>query len=448
VSASTGRPGRGRPFRVVVAAGVGLAVAVSFLPATPAAAAPPCPCTIWAGSATPTVPSDSDTSAVEVGLKFSSDVAGQVTGVRFYKGPGNTGTHVGRLWSASGQSLATVTFSGETATGWQQASFASPVTIAANTTYVVSYYAPNGRYAADTGYFAGQGVDNAPLHALRDGADGANGVYRYGVGGGFPTDTWQSANYWVDVVFDTTGPDTAPPTVTGTTPTANATGVAVGTTVTATLNEPIQTGTVALTLAAGATAVPGTTTYDAGSRTVTFTPSAALAASTAHTATVSGARDVAGNTMAPFSWSFTTGTTTPPSGCPCTIWTTTAAPAVVTVSDNSAVELGVRFRTNVAGYITGLRFYKGPSNTGTHTGSLWTNTGTRLGSVTFTGESASGWQAATLGAPVAVAANTTYVASYHTTSGFYSATNNGLGSAVTRGPLTALANGTDGGNGV
>jgi hypothetical protein len=171
---------------------------------TTAAATPPpsgCPCTIWAATATPDVPSDSDTSAVEIGVKFRSDVAGQVTGVRFYKGAGNTGTHIGHLWTATGQLLGTVTFTGESASGWQQATFATPVTIAANTTYIVSYYAPNGRYAGDVGYFATSGVDRGPLHALRDGADGPNGVYRYGTGGGFPSDTWQSANYWVDLTF-------------------------------------------------------------------------------------------------------------------------------------------------------------------------------------------------------------------------------------------------------
>ena len=55
---------------------------------------------------------------------------------------------------------------------------------------MVSYYAPNGHYAGDTNYFAAQGVDNAPLHALRDGVDGVNGVYRYGAG--FPTLSWLS----------------------------------------------------------------------------------------------------------------------------------------------------------------------------------------------------------------------------------------------------------------
>ena len=94
----------------------------------------------------------------------------------------------------------------------------SPVTIAANTTYVASYYAPSGHYAGDDNYFATAGVDNAPLHALGNGVDGGNGVYRYGTGGGFPTSTFQSSNYWVDVVFQPSAGDTTAPTVSATTP--------------------------------------------------------------------------------------------------------------------------------------------------------------------------------------------------------------------------------------
>jgi len=54
-------------------------------------------------------------------------------------------------------------------------------------------------YAASNGYFL-SGVDNTPLHALQDGVDGASGVYRYG-GVAFPNSTFNSNNYWVDVVF-------------------------------------------------------------------------------------------------------------------------------------------------------------------------------------------------------------------------------------------------------
>jgi hypothetical protein len=171
--------------------------------AVPVTVAPrACPCTIWDTAATPSTPADTDTAAVEVGAKFRSEAAGSVTGVRFYKGPGNTGTHVGHLWTAAGALLATVTFSGESASGWQQATFASPVPISAGTTYVISYFAPNGHYAADAGYFAVAGHDSAPLHALASGVDGLNGVYRYGASGsGVPNSSWQSANYWVDLLF-------------------------------------------------------------------------------------------------------------------------------------------------------------------------------------------------------------------------------------------------------
>jgi hypothetical protein len=124
-----------------------------------------------------------------------------VTGVRFYKGAGNSGTHVGNLWSSSGTLLATATFSGESASGWQQVSFSAPVTIAANTTYVVSYFAPNGHYAVDNNFFSTAGFDNGALHALANGTAGGNGVYQYGSSPAFPSGSYAASNYWVDVVF-------------------------------------------------------------------------------------------------------------------------------------------------------------------------------------------------------------------------------------------------------
>ena len=155
---------------------------------------------IWTPTSVPAVPSVSDNASVELGLKFRSDVAGFVTGVRFYKGSRNSGTHVGSLWSNTGGRLASVTFTGESNSGWQQALFSTPVSILANTTYVVSYFAPKGRNAANIGYFTAD-VVNGPLRALKDGGDGANSVYLYGANGGFPNATFQSSNYWVDVVF-------------------------------------------------------------------------------------------------------------------------------------------------------------------------------------------------------------------------------------------------------
>jgi hypothetical protein len=154
---------------------------------------------IWNANTVPGTVTDSDPNSIEVGLKFRSDVAGNVTGVRFYKGPSNTGTHVGHLWSSNGSSLATVTFGSETSTGWQQANFSKPVAIQANTTYIISYFCPKGHYSTDVNYFK-SAVSNGVLHALQNGTDGPNGVYVYG-SGSFPNQSWNASNYWVDVVF-------------------------------------------------------------------------------------------------------------------------------------------------------------------------------------------------------------------------------------------------------
>lgn len=157
------------------------------------------PVSIWKPSTVPATVTVADANAVELGMKFQSDVAGQITGVRFYKGPYNRGTHQGHLWTSSGKLLGTVTFQNETSSGWQQANFASPISIQPGTTYVISYYAPAGEYSANT-YFFKSAVNAAPLHALQDGTNGGNGVYRYGASG-FPNQSYHSNNYWVDVVF-------------------------------------------------------------------------------------------------------------------------------------------------------------------------------------------------------------------------------------------------------
>ena len=120
-----------------------------------------------------------------------------VTGVRFYKGTRNTGTHVGALWTSTGTKLASVNFSGETASGWQQANFSSPVNITANTTYVISYTAPYGAHAHDQ-YYSWGNLNAASLHV----AGSAPGVYTYGSGVLFPTSTYNNSNYWVDVIFN------------------------------------------------------------------------------------------------------------------------------------------------------------------------------------------------------------------------------------------------------
>jgi len=159
-----------------------------------------CPCSLWSNSVVPGTASANDPSSVELGVRFTSDVPGFITGLRFYKGSANTGTHIGNLWTNSGTLLATATFTNETASGWQQVTFSSPVAIAANTAYVASYHTDAGGYSADYSYFA-SAFDNAPLHAVQDGVNGPNGIYLYG-SSAFPTGTYLSTNYYVDVVFN------------------------------------------------------------------------------------------------------------------------------------------------------------------------------------------------------------------------------------------------------
>jgi len=167
------------------------------------------PTSIWIAADSPQS-FDTDSSPLELGVKFRPLVNGQVTGVKFYKGSGNTGTHVGTLWSAGGSNLASVTFSGETSSGWQQATFSTPVSVTAGTTYVVSYSAPNGHISYTPNYFATNGITSQYLTAMATGVDGGNGVFA-DPAGNFPSTTFNSTNYWVDATF-TPNPAASGPT--------------------------------------------------------------------------------------------------------------------------------------------------------------------------------------------------------------------------------------------
>jgi len=148
------------------------------------------------GVEVPGTASAADATAVELGVAFTPAVAGSVTAIRFYKGAGNGGTHTGNLWSAAGVNLATVTFANETASGWQTAQLATPVTLAAGATYTVSYFAPQGRYSVTPRYFAAAKTSGSLTAAAT-----VNGKYRYAVSGGFPSQSFNSTNYFVDVTF-------------------------------------------------------------------------------------------------------------------------------------------------------------------------------------------------------------------------------------------------------
>lgn len=77
----------------------------------------------------------------ELGNKVYADTNGYIIGVRFNKPPtDSTSAHKVSLWDLAGNLLASADSSNETASGWQSVYFATPVSVAANTVYVASYY--------------------------------------------------------------------------------------------------------------------------------------------------------------------------------------------------------------------------------------------------------------------------------------------------------------------
>ena len=493
---------------------------------------------LWADTVVPGVIDSGPDSAVELGVKFRSDTAGSITGIRFYKASTNTGTHVGNLWDNTGKLISTATFSGETASGWQTVKFSTPAAIAANTVYVASYHTNTGHYSADLNYFTGKGVDSPPLHALADGTSGYSGAYAYGSTSSFPSMGWKSSNYWVDVTFTPSGSvpaDATAPVVAVSSP-ASGTTVSGTVTVTTTASDTVGVSKVEFyvnsQLQGADTAAPYSFSwntaaltngsysltaraYDAAgnvgqSSAVTVTVNNVVADTTIPAvsvtapltgATVSGTVSVTAaasdnvavsrvefylngvlqtsDSTSPYSFSWNTasaadgacnliakafdaaGNSATSSTITVTVanavvtptkysfWPATTVPSVVDSGPDSAVELGVKFRSDVKGTISGIRFYKASTNTGTHVANLWSSAGKLLATATFAGETASGWQQVSFATPVAIAASTVYVASYHTNVGHYSDTQSYFASkGVDNGPLHALANGVSGTNSV
>lgn len=396
------------------------------------------PFTIF-GLETPAEPDAGDLAAVELGLRFTPTVNGFVSGVRFFKSEDNTGTHTGTLWSSAGTALQSVAFSGETASGWQTATFASAVPVTAGQTYVISYSAPRGHYSSAEYYWAYRGRSAGPL-AVAGGFGAQPGVYSSNIGS-FPAESYHQSNYYVDAVF--TLDDTSPLVATKQQPAPESSSVPTSSTIEATLSRPIDPASLAVTVtdAQGAD-ISGTRSYDSGTGRVVFTPDAALSNATRYTVTLT-ATDTRGFPLtAGGTWTFTTVTATAPVGvCPCSLFDDSTVPKLLEEADNEAVTLGVRFTATSNGLVTGVKFYKAQGNTGPHTGSVWGPTGALLASAVFSAESSSGWQIVTFDSPVSISAGVQYTVSYRTTVGHYSTTSGAFTSGYTRGPLSVPANG-------
>ena len=343
-------------------------------------------------------PTIRDSSSVELGVKFKSDVNGSITGIRFYKGAGNTGTHVGHLWIGLGHQLATATFTGETATGWQQVTLRDAGGDHRRHRLRRVVLRPGRalcRRRRRTSPL--RGGQRRRCTRCKDGVSGGNGVYAYAGASTFPTNTYNATNYWVDVVLsparrhrrprrrrrprDARLPGTRRRTVTWTAPSDGG--------------SPITSYTV--TPFVGATAQPATT--------VSGSPPATTATITGsdqrHGLHVHGDGDQRRRHR--------TGVGGLESGrrrrrrrcTACTIWPSTATPATLDVADGSPVELGVKFKSDVNGSITGIRFYKGPATPGPTSGTCGRRPGPSWRRRPSPARAPRGWQQATFATPVA-----------------------------------------------
>ena len=312
---------------------------------------------------------------------------------------------------------------------------ASASALPPGTTYIVSYYT-NGYYSADPEYFA-TALTNGPLTAPASSASGGNGVYAYGSSSSFPTSSSNAINYWVDVAFASAVQQ--PPVANNDSGFVTAENISLSIPASALLaNDTDPNGSV-LSITGVSNPTNGTVTYDAHTQTVTFVPATNYtgAASFSYTITDGIGLTASANVALTVSATATTWS----------LFSASSLPGTVTIDDPSPVELGVKFQSSVVGAVTGIRFYKGPLNVGTHVANLRTATGTLLASATFANETASGWQQVNLASPVTLAPGTTYVVSYHT-NGFYSEDDNYFANALTNGSLTAPDSSSSGGNGV
>ncbi|MDF0494637.1 DUF4082 domain-containing protein [Bradyrhizobium yuanmingense] len=451
----------------------------------------------------------------ELGMRFTADTSGVIQAIRYYKASNETGTHVGRIWSATGQELATVTFSNESASGWQQQALATPLTITAGATYVVSVN--SNSYYVSTPQGFNSGISNGGLNA-----PAAAGVFDYSAGL-FPTEVYRNTNYFRDIVFaaGSTNPNNQPGTVSVSgTPTQNQI-------LTATVND--------------ADGVPGTVTYQ-WQRSTNGTTWSNITGATASTLTLGQAQvgnfirvtafytDQLGSSETPVSAATATkvanvndvglvtingtatqnqtltASVTDPDGVPASItylwqssadgstWTNLAATTSSLILDSSLVgkrirvnatytdlldasenatsaatatvtaasatttlfttqtpvntnatdgvgadyELGMRFTADTSGVIQAIRYYKASNETGTHVGRIWSATGQELATVTFSNESASGWQQQALATPLTITAGATYVVSVNSNS-HYVSTLEGFNSGISNGGLNAPA---------
>lgn len=264
-----------------------------------------------------------DDGDYELGTKFTTSQIAQVTKIKYYKTPGETGLHTGKIWNSFGDKLIEVNFVSETPSGWQYAELTTPLLLFPGDTYIVSVNA-NTEYAFTPNELSSI-ITNGILSSV---ADNNNGVFNE-TPELFPFQSFNNSNYYRDLEVEA-------------------------------LNNIF----------------------------VSQIPSGSF--------------------------------------------------------NDGPYEMGVKFSSSQAAEVKALSYYKVVGETGSHTGNLWSSTGTLLASVTFTNETSGGWQYAFLNSPVYLNANTTYVVSVNSNTAYGASANGALDNPITNGVLSTIADNDNG----
>jgi hypothetical protein len=311
----------------------------------------------------------------------------------------------------------------------------SSVTLKAGTTTVPSSVA----YNDDT-----QTITLTPNSALDTGT-----TYTVTLGTAIRSDDETPLSSPVSWTFATI-PPTAP-VVTATSPSSGATDAGLNAPVTATFDQSLTASTVTastFTLTpAGGSPLAASVSYDSATRTATLTPSAPLASGTSYTARLTTGIRSTKNVALPadVTWQFTT------NSCPCRLFSDSDTPSITGLSTANGrsggpwtLELGVKVEVTQPARLTAIRFWKDPAETGAHIGRVWTTGGALLGSTTFSGESASGWQEQALATPLDLTPGQQYVVSVGYNASFGMTGGSVLRTGITSGPLRSVVDNSNG----
>jgi hypothetical protein len=383
----------------------------------------------------PSIPNVSDGVPYELGMKFRSAKGGKISAIRYWKAASETGTHVGKIWAATGGTpLASVTFSNETASGWQEQALSTPLNIQANTTYFVSVNC-NSHFPISSNQLANS-IVNGDLSSV---ADGNNGVF--GNPNSLPSNSFRNSNYYRDIVFAAVSNIPTITKLSGDNQTGTA-GNALPNPLVVQVNDGSgnpQSGVTinfAVTTGGGSVSPTSAVTNANGQASTVLTLGAASGATSPVTNTVSATASSIGSV------SFTA-TANPSGGTNNQTIFTNQTPSIPDVSDGVPYELGMKFRSAKGGQIRAIRYWKAASETGNHVGKIWSSTGQNLASVNFLNETVSGWQQQLLNTPLAIEPNTTYVVSVNCNS-YFPLTYDQLTNSIVNGDLSSVADGNNG----